>query len=220
MNEDTIVQTLENKMKNKPIRCSVTSDKRVLIEVDASCLRESVGTLLEATNPRFVTLSATDKGMDIELMYHFSIGRILVTIHTEIAKETSQIESITGIVPPAEFIEKEVSELFGVTFEGHPRENNLVLPSDWPAEDKPMRARLVGSLIPQARIGVTNFISYASSLGIPQTVANREKAGLSKMPPMASNSEDDMEKFRELIKKTGFDKRAGYDWKKGKLRYR
>ena len=31
--------------------------------------------------------------------------------------------------------------------------------------------------------------------------------------------ENDMEKFRELVRKSGFDRKAGYDWEKGKLRY-
>ncbi len=221
MIEVDIVELLEKGMANKSVKCSVMEEKRVSVEVSTSDLREGISTLLGACRPRFITLSAVDKGLDIELLYHFSVESIVVTLRTTIPKETSQVETMVDIVPAAEFIEKEVSELFGVSFEGHPRTTNLLLPDDWPAEEKPLGKPLVGSLPPQARVEVENFLSSGCALGISQSsTVKREKAGLPKLPPIACASEDRMREFQDLIRRTGFDKRAGFDWEKGKLRYR
>ena len=191
------------------------------MEVSTGDLREGISTLLEACRPRFVTLTAIDKGLDIELLYHFSVDSILVTLRAAIPKETSQLETIVDLVPAAEFIEKEVSELFGITFEGHPRTVNLILPDDWPAEKKPLGKPLVGSLPPQARVEVENLLSSGCALIILQSsIARRENAGLPKLPPIACANEDRMREFQDLIRHTGFDKRPGFDWEKGKLRYR
>jgi heterodisulfide reductase subunit C len=48
----------------------------------------------------------------------------------------------------------------------------------------------------------------------------REKMGLSKLPSIACASEESLKEFQDLVKRTGFDKKAGFNWEKGKLRYR
>lgn len=221
MTEVDIVNLLEKSMVDKSVKCSVTGEKRVSMEISADYLRKGISILLEACKPRFITLAAVDNGLDIELMYHFSVGSIVVTVRTAIPKETSQVETITNIVPAAEFIEREVTELFGVSFEGHPRTTNLVLPDDWPAEEKPLSKPLAGSLPAQARGEVENLLSSGCALGIWEAYTEgREKAGLSKLPPIACDSEESLKEFQDLVKHTSFDKKAGYDWGKGKLRGR
>lgn len=221
MTEVEIINLLTKKMADKPAKGSVTGERRVSVEINAADLREGVSALLEACQPRFITLAAIDNGLDIELMYHFSVGGIVVTLRTVIPKETSQIGTISDIVPAAEFIEKEVAELFGISFEGHPRNTNLVLPDDWPAKEKPLGKPLVGSLPPQARGEVENLLSSGcAQIILEYATEGREKAGLPKLPSMACASEESLKEFQDLIKRIGFDKRAGYNWEKGKLRYR
>lgn len=221
MTEADIVELLKKSMVGKLIGCFVEEDKRISIEVNADDLREGISTLLRACKTRFITLSATDKGLDIELLYHFSIDDMLVTLHTTISKEISQVETITDIVPAAEFIEKEVSELFGISFEGHPRTTNLILPDDWPAENNPLRKPLVGNLLPQARVEVENLLSSGCAQGIlKSSTTKREKVGLPELPSMACASEDSINEFQDMVRHIGSDKKFGFDWEKGKLRYR
>ena len=104
MNEAYIINLLEKGMANKPVKCSVMEERRVSIEVDAEDLRQSISALLEPDNPRFITLVAVDKGLETELMYHFSVDSILVTLRTAIPKEINQVETISDIVPAAELI--------------------------------------------------------------------------------------------------------------------
>jgi Ni,Fe-hydrogenase III component G len=221
MLEVDIVNLLKKKMADKLVRCSISGERRVSMEIDANDLQEGVSTLVEAYQPRFMTLTATDTGLDIELMYHFSVDSIVVALCITIPKETSQAKTITDIVPAAELIEREVSELFGISFEGHSRTKNLVLPDDWPAENKPLSRPLAGSLPPQARGEVANLLTSCCAQAILGYLTEmREKAGLSKLPSIACANEENLKEFQSLVKNIGFDERVGFNWEKGKLRYR
>jgi NADH-quinone oxidoreductase subunit C len=41
------------------------------------------------------------------------------------------IDSITGVWPGANFYEREVYDLFGITFAGHPRLTRIMMPDNW-----------------------------------------------------------------------------------------
>ena len=47
------------------------------------------------------------------------------------------IDSITGVWPSANFYEREIFDLFGVQFRGHPRLTRIMMPLDW--EGYPLR---------------------------------------------------------------------------------
>jgi Ni,Fe-hydrogenase III component G len=221
MTVEKIRQLLEQRLTKGRVACTGQSKRRVLIDVDAEDIKESILALLQCEGRRFVTIVAVDNGLDIELLYTFSLDGVLVALRAAVRKETGRIDTIAQIVPGAEFVEKEVSELFGIEFVGHARRANLVLPDDWPITKRPMRKPLVGDIFPQARMSVENLLSGGASIRVgPSSLVKREKAGLPKVPPLASASDDQLKEFKDLVVRTGFDKRAGFDWGKGKLRYK
>jgi formate hydrogenlyase subunit 5 len=84
-------------------------------------------------------ISGLDLGEKIGLMYHIRTNGTIVTIRTEVPKEKPKIATITDISPGASFHEREVADLFGVAFQGHPNPDRLVLPDDWPDNLYPLR---------------------------------------------------------------------------------
>jgi len=84
-----------------------------------------------------------------------------------------------------------------------------------------MRKPLVGAVIPQARASVENLMIGGTSIRVgPSAAVKREKAGLPRMPPLASANPARMQEVRDLLARSGFDKRAGFDRRTGKLRYK
>jgi Ni,Fe-hydrogenase III component G len=221
MDREAIGRLLEQEIPAERFCCTAGGERRVSVEVEAGDVKSAARALRQGEATRFVTLAAVDAGEDIGLVYSLTVGGAVVCVRTVVPKEASQIESITEVFPGAEMIEKEVSELFGVEFVGHPRQKNLVLPDGWAPGKPPLRQPLVGDVLPQARLTVENLLRDAASVRVsPSSVTRREQAGLPKRPPLASGSEASMQEFIEMVLRTGFDKRAGYDWKTKRLRYR
>ena len=59
--------------------------------------------------------------------------RVIARLHGD----NATIDSITGVWPSANFYEREVFDLFGVTFAGHPRLTRIMMPDNW--EGHPLR---------------------------------------------------------------------------------
>ncbi len=52
-------------------------------------------------------------------------------IIARVSGDNPVIDSITGVWPSANFYEREVFDLFGVSFAGHPRLTRIMMPDNW-----------------------------------------------------------------------------------------
>ena len=68
-----------------------------------------------------------------EVVYHLlSIPRkARVRLKVQLAAADVRIESVTSVWPTANYYEREVFDLFGVHFEGHPYLRRIMMPDDW-----------------------------------------------------------------------------------------
>jgi NADH-quinone oxidoreductase subunit C len=75
----------------------------------------------------------------IEVVYHFlSYGqRHALVLKVEADRAAPVVASLDGVWKAANWMEREVYDLFGVTFEGHPDLRRILLPDDW--EGWPLR---------------------------------------------------------------------------------
>jgi hypothetical protein len=163
-------------------------------------------------------LSAVDLGLDIELLYHLSLNGIVATVQTVIPKEISEMSTITDLMPSAQWVEREVTELFGVKFLAHPKPGSLLLPEERPPEKPPLRKPFESTLPPETRSIAESLLSISCTAPISTRVQRkREEVGLPPRPPCASGKT--LRELQKLMKQIGFDKKAGYDWKKKKLRH-
>jgi NADH-quinone oxidoreductase subunit C len=68
-----------------------------------------------------------------QLSYHIVSHKFKERIRLRVLVdgESPAVESITAVWPAANFYEREVFDLFGVRFEGHPNLRRIMMPDDW-----------------------------------------------------------------------------------------
>ena len=74
-----------------------------------------------------------------QITYHIvSFGlKQRVRLAVRLNGDDAVIDSITGVWPSANFYEREIFDLFGVHFSGHPKLTRIMMPVDW--EGHPLR---------------------------------------------------------------------------------
>jgi NADH-quinone oxidoreductase subunit C len=141
MNRAEVVKDIKQKFGKKIKRFHDKSAKRIYIDIGKEDLLDFARFVFKDLGARFNTASAVDHPEEIEIMYHFNFDMLglIVTFRTYTPKNKCEIESLLPIMSGAEWIEREIHELFGVEFKNHPNIKPLLLPDDWPKEKYPLR---------------------------------------------------------------------------------
>ena len=124
----------------------IENKKRFYFEVADENLADVVGYLFNNMGCRLSTATTTEVYRGIEVLYHFSHDKTGTYYCPRIImedKDNPQMHSITLIVRGAEWIEREMNELTGVEFIGHPRKEPLLSRDNPDFPDKPLRTRRV-----------------------------------------------------------------------------
>ena len=137
-----VAKKLQSKF-GKKVELAQRSPKRLYALVGKGDLPSVARFLFEELRARFCTASAVDTRGGIEILYHFFFDQIslMVSVRTLLPKPSPQIESIAPFLKGAEWIEREIADLFGVSFAGHPDPRRLILPDDWPEGEYPYLRR-------------------------------------------------------------------------------
>jgi len=118
------------------------SARRVYFTIDKLDIVETVKFLFRDLGMRFSIASGSDTPEALEILYHFSndasgeIYSVRVFIEDKLNPE---VDSIAPLFPGAEWIEREMWEMLGINFKGHPNLKRLLLADDWPDGVYPLR---------------------------------------------------------------------------------
>jgi len=117
------------------------SPKRVYIEIDKEGAHELARFLYEEKGCRLVTATGTDTRKGYEILYHFSMDKtgIIYSVRTVVPKDNPKIMTLASFLPATNWIEREIWELLGIEFEGHPNLKRLLTAEDFPEAYYPLR---------------------------------------------------------------------------------
>ncbi|HUO25286.1 MAG TPA: NADH-quinone oxidoreductase subunit C [Candidatus Aquilonibacter sp.] len=127
------------------IRAVKFDREEMTISVDRSNLREACALLRDDADCAFNFLSDITcvdwypAEPRFEVVYHMlSIPKKeRVRLKVRLASDNPTVESVTPVWTGANFFEREVFDLFGIRFTGHPYLRRLLMPEDW--EGYPLR---------------------------------------------------------------------------------
>ena len=132
------VTSLQSKVADGVSKVSVYLGDWTII-VPVAKLIEVVRHLHDAPDARFDYLSdltATDwpprkEGrFDVIYLLYSTVHRHRIRVNADVA-ENQPIPSVTGVWAAANWFEREVYDMFGVNFTGHPDRRRILMPEDW-----------------------------------------------------------------------------------------
>jgi Ni,Fe-hydrogenase III component G len=138
-------EELKTKLKeidDKIIDTQEPTDKRIFLSCEVENGFEICKFLFEEVGCRFVIVTALETDDTFEALYHFSYDQCGIVVTAKVIirdKEKPAVDSITSIVTGAEWIEREIHDLYGIHVNNHPRLERLILADDWPEGVYPMR---------------------------------------------------------------------------------
>jgi Ni,Fe-hydrogenase III component G len=117
------------------------SERRVYIDIAPESVVDASRLMLEEMGARLQIATGIDTPAGIEVMYHWALDDedCLVTLRVTVDREAPALESMAVMYPAAEWIEREMWELLGIEFRGHPDMRHLLLDDAWPEGNYPLR---------------------------------------------------------------------------------
>lgn len=142
MTREEILKDLQDKFKEYIIDVFDKSEKRVYIEIKPESLVEVASYIFRDLKARFNIASGVDLRNQMEILYHFTVEDInlLISLRVKLPKSNLEIDSLAPVFEGANWIEREMHELLGIDFRGHPDLRRLLLPDNWPEGVYPLRA--------------------------------------------------------------------------------
>jgi NADH-quinone oxidoreductase subunit C len=99
-------------------------------------IRAAAATVLAAGYNAFQDVTAVDwypSAPRFQVSYHIVSHsyKEMIRLRVFLDEADLSVESITSVWPAANFYEREVFDLFGIRFEGHPNLRRIMMPDDW-----------------------------------------------------------------------------------------
>jgi NADH-quinone oxidoreductase subunit C len=108
----------------------------VTLSIAANRIREAAGIVRDSGYNAFQDMTAVDWYPSVprfQLSYHICSHAFKNVLRLKVMVDEAEdsVESITPVWAGANYYEREVFDLFGIRFEGHPNLRRILMPEDW-----------------------------------------------------------------------------------------
>jgi len=114
---------------------------RIQVATGIEKARDAIRSAYEGLScERLIMMGTADLGTAFQLTYHLTgLHRTVISIRIEIPRENPSVPSVHDLLPPAGIYERQIHDLFGIVFRGHPNLARIILNEDWPLREYPLR---------------------------------------------------------------------------------
>ena len=154
MDAETLVATLQAAVPEAQIEPVPSLDRQLTIYGS----RDQVPALAVALRDRpelgfafLAELTAVDfwprePRFEVVYMLVSLANRLRLRMKVRLAADDPHVATVSGVWPAANWLEREVWDLFGIAFDGHPDPRRLLMPEDWQGfplrKDHPVQIRM------------------------------------------------------------------------------
>jgi Ni,Fe-hydrogenase III large subunit/Ni,Fe-hydrogenase III component G len=135
-------------------RADLPGDNRLFVFVEPTAVKEICRYIFRDLDARYViSIGADDRPFSGRFVvahdFAFDKDHVLCSVLTYVAADNPQIDSITEVVPAANWAEREMRDLVGIEPVGHRYLKRLVLPDGWPEGVHPLRKDISWDHVPK-----------------------------------------------------------------------
>jgi len=167
MTREDVLKDFKGKFAGDILEFTDKSPQRVYVEIKPGSIKKAALFLFKDLGARFNIATGLDARRHLEILYHFTLEDInlLLSLRVKLPKpfKTSspaatgggpmdsppttggndgfvpEIDSLAPLFEAANWVEREIHELLGINFRGHPDMRKLLLSDDWPEGVYPLR---------------------------------------------------------------------------------
>jgi NADH-quinone oxidoreductase subunit C len=138
------VAALDARFGSAITRHRVSAGDQTVVWIDPARSLEVLGWLKDEPSQQYDMMSdvtGVDYGkgaVDVVYQMFSTVHKRALRVRCELPYDALAIDSVVGLWRSADWLEREVYDLFGVTFRGHPDLRRIMMPSDY-AEGHPLR---------------------------------------------------------------------------------
>lgn len=136
---NTIAENIKKQFSTDIIDTKVTDPKRLIITIRNESLLEIANYFYEELKYRFIIASALLIQNGMEILYHFSDDKngYVVNLNVVLPSKKPEIESLANLINAANWIEREMNDLYGITFLNHPNPVPIFGDENWSPDEPP-----------------------------------------------------------------------------------
>lgn len=140
MNFEEIQEELKEEFGDR-VKVEKASPKRIYLRADPEDLLSVAEFLFDEKGGRLATVSSVDSLDHFELLYHFCFDGegFVVTLKISVEEEELSVQSLGKSIPATMWIEREIHDLMGIDFPGHPGLKRLLKSKSTPGSAHPLK---------------------------------------------------------------------------------
>lgn len=139
INYDILPEIIKLNFNSDIHRIVIQQRKRLVIHIRKEALLEIANYFLDELSYRFIIATGMVSDNGYQIIYHFSDDKkgYIINLLTDLDGKKPEIESLSNLIDAANWIEREIHELFGIRFINHPNLTKLISDGNWKENEFP-----------------------------------------------------------------------------------